>query len=324
VAARGLLAGLLAVLGTAGVVAAAGLDAGLSRTDRWRPLRPASLERTEVSAARIDRSIYVIGGFEAGSVDGSRSVERYDIGRNRWSRVRPMPLGVNHSTATAYRGRLYVHGGYAGRGLSEPTAALLEYNPHRNRWRRLRSSPTPRAAHAAAVIGDSLYVAGGADDSGSLKSMEVFHFPTRRWRGAPSFPGPARNHMAGVAVGGHFYVIGGRDQSNLRVVERYNTVRRRWQRLPDLRTARGGIAAAQLSGRRIVVFGGENLEPGGTTIAPVEMFDVRARRWRRLPDMRTPRHGLGGAGLGNRAYAVEGGPEPGLHYSRAIEYLDVR
>ena len=126
-----------------------------------------------------------------------------------------MPFGVNHSTATAYRGRIYVHGGYAGRGLSEPTAALLEYDPRRNRWRRLRSSPTARAAHAAAVIGDRLYVAGGADGSGSLKSMEVFDFRTRRWRGAPSFPGPARNHMTGVAVGGHFYVIGGRDESNL-------------------------------------------------------------------------------------------------------------
>ncbi|MBN1530120.1 MAG: hypothetical protein JW895_13745 [Thermoleophilaceae bacterium] len=311
-------------MSAAGVVAAAGPGAGPPSTDRWRPLRPAPLERTEVSAARIGRSIYVVGGFETGSADGSAAVERYDIRRNRWSRMRSMPFGVNHSTATVHGGRLYVHGGYAGAGLSGPTAALLEYDPRRNRWRRLRSSPTPRAAHAAGVVGHRLYVAGGADGAGSLRSMEVYDFRRRRWRGAPSFPGPARNHTTGVATGGRFYVIAGRDSSNLAVAERYDPKRRRWERLPSLRVARGGIASARLPGGRIVVFGGENLGPGGTTIAPVELFDVGRRRWRRLPDMRTPRHGLGGAALGRRVYAIEGGPRPGFHFSRAIEYLDVR
>jgi N-acetylneuraminic acid mutarotase len=265
----------------------------------------------------------VIGGFERGSVDGSTAVERYDIRRNRWSRVRSMPIGLNHSTATAHAGRLYVHGGYAGRGLSEPTAALLEYRPLRNRWRRLRSSPTARAAHAAAVVGDHLYVAGGAGSSRSLRSLEVFDFRERRWRRGPSFPGPARNHTTGVASGGRFYVLAGRDTSNLATAERYDPRRRRWERLPDLRFARGGIASARVSGGRIVVFGGENLEPGGTTIAPVELFDVRRRRWRRLPAMLTPRHGLGGAALGDRVFAIQGGPRPGFHFSSATEFLDV-
>ena len=321
--ARALLAGSVAAVGGAGVVIAAGLG-DASRTDRWQALAPAPLERTEVAAARIGRSIYVVGGFERGSAAGSHAVERYDIRRNRWSRVRAMPLGLNHSTATVHRGRLYVHGGYAGAGLTGPTAALLEYDPDRNRWRRLRSSGTPRAAHAAAVIGDRLYVAGGADESGSLRSLEVFDFRTRRWRRGASFPGPPRNHTTGVAAGGRFYVLAGRDSSNLAVAERYLPRRKRWERLPSLRFARGGIASVRLTRGRIVVFGGENLAPGGTTIAQVELFDIARRRWRRLPDMLTPRHGLGGAALGDRVYALEGGPQPGFSFSRAIEFLDVR
>jgi hypothetical protein len=71
------------------------------------------------------------------------------------------------------------------------------------------------------------------------------------------------------------------------------------------------------------VFGGEELEPGGKTIASVELFDPRTRRWRALPDMRTPRHGLGGVARGNRVFALEGGPQPGLAFSNAIEFLDV-
>ena len=100
-------------------------------------------------------------------MDGSTAVERYDIRRNRWSRVRSMPLGVNHSTATvharpALRARrvrrraraLRAHGG------------LLEYDPGRNAGGGCADSPTARAAHAAAVVGDRLYVAGGADRRG--------------------------------------------------------------------------------------------------------------------------------------------------------------
>ena len=90
-----------------------------------------------------------------------------------------------------------------------------------------------------------------------------------------------------------------------------------------MRTARGGIASARLGDGRIVVFGGEETAPGGTTIAEVELFDPRVRRWRRLPDMRTPRHGLGGAALGKRVFALEGGVTPGYSLSRTIEFLDV-
>ena len=299
------------------MLAAASLAAALA----WAPLPAATLERTEVAAARIGGSIYVVGGFVPGGAS-TNALERYDIRRRRWSRMRPMPLALNHTTASAHRGRLYIQGGYEG-PLSQPTGALLRYNPATNRWRRLPAAPTARAAQAAAFVGHRLYVAGGANDSGSLQSLEIYDVARRRWTSGPSFRGPARNHTTGVASGGRFYVLAGRDTTNLAAAERYDPQRRRWERLPDLRTPRGGIASARLRDGRIVVFGGEELTPGGTTIPEVELFNPRTRRWRALPDMRTPRHGLGGAALGNRVFAVEGGPEPGLAFSSAIEFLDV-
>jgi hypothetical protein len=39
--------------------------------------------------------------------------------------------------------------------------------------------------------------------------------------------------------------------------------------------------------------------------------------------MLTPRHGLGAVAEGRRIFAIEGGPRPGLHFSNAIEALDV-
>ena len=126
-----------------------------------------------------------------------------------------------------------------------------------------------------------------------------------------------------MASGGRFYVLAGRDTQNFTAAARYDPSRRKWERLPPLHTPRGGIASARLKDGRIVVFGGERLEPGGTTIAEVELFDPRTRRWSSLPDMRTPRHGLGGAALGRRVFAIEGGPTPGFAFTPTIEYLDV-
>jgi N-acetylneuraminic acid mutarotase len=289
----------------------------------WTPLPDATLPRSEVGAARVRGSIYVVGGFREGGRT-TRAVERYDIKRRRWHRVRPMPDRLNHTVAVAHRGMLYVSGGYASESsLSQPSRALVRYNPRRHRWKRLPPAPTPRAAHAAAVIGNRLYVAGGANDSGSLRSLEIYDFTRRRWSRGPDFPGPPRNHTTGAASGGFFYVLAGRDSRNYTTAERYNPVRRTWEQLPDMRTARGGIASARLRDGRIVIFGGEELGEGGTTIREVEVFDPRSLRWSNLPGLRTPRHGLGGAALGNRILALEGGVTPGLSFSPTIEFLDV-
>ena len=86
-----------------------------------------------------------------------------------------------------------------------------------------------------------------------------------------------------------------------------------------MRKARGGIAAAAVKGR-IVVVGGE--ESAGT-IGEVESFDPRTRRWRYGPRLPTPRHGLGAVAYDGRIFVLEGGLQPGLTYSRTVEALRV-
>ncbi len=86
-------------------------------------------------------------------------------------------------------------------------------------------------------------------------------------------------------------------------------------------TARSGHSATVAAGR-LVVFGGEELD-GGETIEQVEAYDPATGSWSALPEMVTPRHGLGAAAKGKRIYAIEGGPQPGLAFSRALEFLDL-
>jgi len=273
-----------------------------------------------VSAARIGHFIYVIGGFEAGPVTSS-IVERCDISTDSWSRVRPMPVGLNHAATATWGGKLYVVGGYSGRSaLLQEVSSLYRYDPGTDRWARLPGAPTKRAALTAAVIKGKLYAAGGAFAGQALKTLEIYDIAHRRWRKGPSMT-VAREHLAGTALGGSFYVLAGRAAGvgNLTTAERYDPGRRRWRTLPPLPKATGGTVGTTVNGS-IVVFGGE--EAAGT-IATTEQYDRKRRRWRLLAPMRTPRHGLGAASYRGRIYAVEGGPQPGFAFSNVIEALRV-
>ena len=54
-------------------------------------LARSTVARTEVAAARIGDGAYVVGGFAAPDGATSAIVERYDLRRDRWARVRPIP-----------------------------------------------------------------------------------------------------------------------------------------------------------------------------------------------------------------------------------------
>ena len=297
---------------------------GAARSDRWTALTDSPLARTEVAAARLGRFVYVVGGFVApGDGDHARpssATTSAAIAGRAWPTCRsrsttppPWPT-AGACTCTAATVQRAVRSPPPRCCATTPSAtAGSDCAPHPRRARPTRWRPSTGASTRPAA----------PTTSGSLRSLEIYSLRRNRWSAGPSFPGPARNHTTGVASGGRFYVLAGRDAGNLTAAERYDPRRRVWQQLPPLRTARGGIAAVRLSDGRIVVFGGEELGPGGTTIAAVELFNPRTRRWRSLPDMLSPRHGLGGAALGRRVFAIQGGGSPGLFHSSAIEFLDV-
>ena len=325
------LAAAIALLATVAALALAARGSEPERpsgrgSDSWGALTPSPLERTEVGAARIGDRVYVVGGYIASGGTTGRLV-RYDISEDRWTELRPLPIEVNHPGVTAAGGRLYVHGGNlpAG-GQGEPKSRrLYRYDPAGKRWRRLPDAPTARAAHAFVAIGAKLYAAGGySEHDFQLRKLEVYDTERRRWQRGPAMP-TGRNHVGATVLGGRMVVTGGRPGAiagGQTTVESYDPGRRRWTSLAPLATARSGHAAAVAAGR-LVVFGGEELGEGGTTIEQVEVYDPTADAWGPLPEMVTPRHGLGAATRGVRLFTVEGGPQPGLAYSSALEYLDL-
>jgi N-acetylneuraminic acid mutarotase len=285
----------------------------------WQALTPSPLSRTEVGAARVGDRIYVVGGFvpDGGSTG---ALAAHDISANRWQQLEPLPISVNHPGVAALGGRVYLLGGNSARG---PSNRFFSYSPRGDRWRSLPSAPTARAALALVPYAGELYAIGGVSAAGSTGRVEIFNPKRGGWRRSDSMPTP-RNHVAGAVLEGRIYVTGGRTGSNLDVVESFDPERERWRAEPALTVPRSGHAAA-VTGGRLYVFGGEQLDEGDRTIAEIEALRPGGE-WSTsgLPLMRTPRHGLGGAAFAGRLYALEGGPQPGLSFSNALEVLRIR
>ena len=61
----------------------------------WTTLAPMPTVRTEVAVAELDGKIYVIGGF--GTIFAAN--DRYDPQTDTWTRLRPVPRTLNHTSA---------------------------------------------------------------------------------------------------------------------------------------------------------------------------------------------------------------------------------
>jgi N-acetylneuraminic acid mutarotase len=322
---RIVLAALVAVIGITAVALLAGDDEADGKRDRagWTTLTSSPLSRSEVGAARIGRSLYVLGGFAVPSGATTDQMARYDIRSGAWSITPPMPVAVNHPAVATAGGRLFVYGGYTAAGaLNQETDALQRYDPGSGTWAMLAGSGTKRGAATLAHVGSRLYAIGGAGGGSALNLLQVYDLRRGGWSGGPPMR-TAREHLASAVIGDRIFVLGGRSAGgNLDTVEVLNTRTRKWSRLPHLLTARSGFGAASVEGR-VVAVGGEQLAEGDQTIAPVEMYLPHAKRWRRLPAMLTPRHGLGVVSLKRTVIAAEGGPQPGLSFSNTLEALKV-
>lgn len=300
--------------------------AGDDEPDRTTPLGPswssraaAPTERTEVTATRTGRLVYVAGGFVPEGDTTTARVDIYSINDNSWSRGPDLPVATNHAMSATVDDRTYVVGGFRGPGLTRPTRRAFVLRS--GAWRAIPRMPARRAAAAAVGMNGRLWVVGGVTGKGLAAKTFVFNPRTGRWSRRPGLDVP-RHHLGVARYKGRLYAVAGREQGggNLDAFERYNPATRRWTTLPDVPTARSGNGAATTSNGWIVALGGEG--PNGT-IGEVEAFVVGDRRWRSLPAMPTPRHGLGVVASGQRVFTLLGGPQPGFAYSDANEVLRV-
>jgi non-specific serine/threonine protein kinase len=275
---------------------------------QWQQKAPLSAPRSEVAGTRLGNAIYVVGGFTPDGRPSAR-VDAYLPRTNTWRRLPDLPTTAHHAMAAGNRGLLYVVGGYGPDSQPLDSAYVLQDR----RWTELPRMPEPRAAGGAVVLGEQIYVIGGVVRTGGRRLATTalrYDIATRRWSHVPG-PTP-REHLGVTAFASRIYAVAGRKagfDTNLDLLESYRPGARQWRRLPPVPGKRGGTGAAA-GGSFIVSVGGEQFSG---TIRTVFGYNVLTGRWRRLPDLRTPRHGLAVVGMiGRGIYAIAGGRQPGL------------
>ena len=171
---------------------------------------------------------------------------------------------------------------------------------------------TERGASGVAVLDGR--ISGGRRAPGCLGCRCLGFFDPEADAWSPLQPlGVARDHLGAATVGGQVYAVTGRAGGVLKAaLEVLDASSGSWSRRADILTARGGVAAAELSGRLVVLGGeGNSADPAGI-FHQTESYDPAADGWRSETPMRTGRHGIGAAVVGNRLYVPGGATHEGF------------
>jgi N-acetylneuraminic acid mutarotase len=114
---------------------------------------------TEVAAAVLGDTIYVIGGYDEEG-EGVGMVEVYNTTSDTWmDGIAQLPFPLHHTSAASYQGKLYVSGGYTGDWTASDR--LLIYDPTTNEWTQGNPMLTPRGYPTSNFLNGILYVVGG-------------------------------------------------------------------------------------------------------------------------------------------------------------------
>ncbi len=266
--------------------------------------------------AAHDGRIWVAGGLRS---DGSASdaVFSYDPATERWADGPRLPEAVHHAQLVSTGDALVLVGGYVG---NDPTATvhLLDDSDGVDAWSPGPPLPEPRGAGAAAFDGSRIVFAGGVGPGGV--SSDVFALSDGEWSHVGRLRGP-REHLAATTDGaGRTFILGGRVGGLDRNLATADMIEgNEITGIGDLPTARGGVAAFWSPVLGACLAGGES--PNGTN-PEVECIDP-AGEITILPDLATPRHGLGAAVVDGTAYVLLGGRQPGLFTSDVTEALEL-
>jgi hypothetical protein len=265
-------------------------------------------------AAASEHELIVAGGFNGSTL--LASVDLLDLRSNKWESLPDMPQPRSGNGAVVIDRCVYVIGG--------GDSIMLDLENPENGWKKI-----PPMSHAdrlgCAVVGldNCIIVIGGyhKKEGCCLTSVEMYNTEKEEWKKLPDMP-TRRTSPAAAAVGRKLMVAGGWDNNiTLSVLEVLDLDAMKWKKLADMPTPRSGGAGSALEGAALIVAGG--VEGSANQVTPfdkVEMFEIAAGTWQRLPDLDSPRAYCGGAMVGTQ-FVVVGGSDDNRFYLPTLESL---
>lgn len=148
---------------------------------KWEKAAPPSISRNSAAGARIGNRIYVVAGRQyKDGLNNLSYAEAYDVSRDKWEPIAPLPKALAGLSAIEHNGKLIVTGGEAfpKNGAWKAGTAfnnIWSYDPVSGRWIELAPMPSSRHGHGSVLFESRIYIVGGAMNVGprdTLASME--------------------------------------------------------------------------------------------------------------------------------------------------------
>ena len=132
----------------------------------------------------FDDSLLVLGGTTTGRYqDSLDSVVLYDIKKNEYKQLSPLPYEVSRMATVRWEDNIVVIGG-ADKHDNELNSVII-YNVKTEQSHMLPPMKCKRYGCTAVVIQNNIVVLGGFDGQVNLKSVEAFNFERYNWEALP-------------------------------------------------------------------------------------------------------------------------------------------
>lgn len=299
------------------------------REEGWRSLASAPWSAQEIYCAVWRGGILTAGGL-VGRPGGQLHIEDrtafYSPADDRWTEGPKLPAPRHHPMILATDEAAYALGGYGRSDAGDWTAMTDVWRLEDGAWIAAGTMPQRQCETVGAVVDGRIHLITGRapvaapngnwNDQGDIDLHQVWSPGDDRWETARPNP-MARNSAAAAVLDGAIWVAGGRrvGGSGTGQLDRYDPAEDRWDTLRPIprsfaanNQVGGGLAMAAAGGK-LVAFGGEWFRSGGGggVFAETWIYDPATDVWTEGPAMKTPRHGLGAAAIGDTVYAVSGG-----------------
>eukprot|EP00808_Paulinella_micropora_P019702 g69811.t1 len=244
-------------------------------------------------------TVYMFGGLGAPS-HSAEALTGEEWHAVPWS----PPAASSGQLGLVLQGKLYAIGGRKSDDDYQLLRIVECYDPRLNRWEAKASLPVDYEYLTGAVLHDRLFVV--LSDHDMHKSLLVYSPDANEWK-TRCAPRTKRHEARLAALGDCLYLAGGHNNDySLRKVEKYDPVHNEWLPAARLNLARHDFTVAVFRGR-LYVIGGTNFDPDTELeLGAVERYDPKARKWRFVGDLQTPRSGAS-AFVHNNGLHVAGG-----------------
>jgi N-acetylneuraminic acid mutarotase len=214
-----------------------------------------------------------------GTGDSREEIAYFELRSRSWKKIPRPPIEPRDAYAAAVRDdRLAVWGGTRAWASYDADGAVFDFRT--GLWEALPPAPIEGRAWPGAVFCGSRLVVGGGYGTVSTGYADgaVFDFASRTWKRIEKFLQPRRACPTMVPVGGRVFLWNGSAEAAW-LLDPESGSR---EELPAAPLATGGFSGSALLGSRLFLFGGYG--ENSKHVRDALEFDLRAMRWRKLPD----------------------------------------